>query len=145
QVDPRRARVRFSFRPLNPKGVYSRKAFGELPNPRRKAIRQAFLRYSQMTLIQFKSSNGVQLRTQNLSKKRYKRPEALSEDVKDQLWQHFRLSGRGPRLWLPPRLNLLRGHDRPRPRDQSEPLTLAIGARGPTCTPRNRSGIVDLW
>jgi hypothetical protein len=47
-----------------------------------------------MTLIQFKSSDGVQLRTQSLPKKRYKRPEALSEDVRDQLWQYFRLSGR---------------------------------------------------
>ena len=46
-----------------------------------------------MTLLQFKSSGGVQLRTQNLPK-RFKKPDALSEDVKDQLWQYFRLSGR---------------------------------------------------
>lgn len=92
-VDPRRDRVRFSFRYLNSRGNYSRKAFGKLPRNRRKAVCDTFLRYSRMTLLQFKSSDGVQLGSQNLPK-RYKRPEDLSEDVKDQLWQYFRLSGR---------------------------------------------------
>jgi hypothetical protein len=46
-----------------------------------------------MTLLHFKSANGVRLRSRKLPKK-FKPPDELSEDVKDQLWQYFRLSKR---------------------------------------------------
>ena len=39
----------------------------------------------------FRSSNAVKLRT---TTRKWKIPEDLSEDVKDQLWQYFRLSNK---------------------------------------------------
>jgi hypothetical protein len=89
-VDPKRDRVRFDLRHLRRTGDYSRKAFGKLPEKRRKLICCDLRGSSHMTLLQFRSSNGVRLQNRKLPG--FKPPEALSEDVKDQLWQYFRLS-----------------------------------------------------
>src|SRR5262249_11039728 len=80
------------FRHLRRKGSHSLKTFGELPESRRRAICADLRGCARMTLLQFKSSSGVRLRSRKLAK--FKAPEALSEDVKDQLWQYFRLSKR---------------------------------------------------
>jgi hypothetical protein len=43
-----------------------------------------------MTLLEFRSTGSVRLGSRKL--RGFKPPEELSEDVKDQLWQYFRLS-----------------------------------------------------
>jgi hypothetical protein len=91
-IDPTKDRVRFSFRHIRRKGDYSHKAFRKLPARRCRAICADFRRCARMTLVQFRSSNGVRLNKTKLPK--FKIPDALSEDVRDQLWQYFRLSGK---------------------------------------------------
>ena len=91
-VDPRRDRVRFDLRYLRRAGDYSRKSFGKLPEKERFALRCHFRNCSHMTLLQFRSSAGVRLGSRKL--RGFKPPEELSEDVKDQLWQYFRISKR---------------------------------------------------
>lgn len=91
-IDPTKDRVRFSFRHIRRKGDYSQKAFRKLPPKRCKAICSDFRQCARMTLVQFRSSNGIRLSKAKLTK--FKIPDALSEDVRDQLWQYFRLSGR---------------------------------------------------
>jgi hypothetical protein len=87
------ALIRFKFRRLLPKnGKGSRKAWRKQSATVRFDLLSKLRAYSRMTVKQFRSSAGVELRTRNY--RSLEPPPSLSPDVADQRWQYIKLSDR---------------------------------------------------
>jgi hypothetical protein len=84
-------RVRFSFRSTRRKGSFSLKTFKKCSLGDRKLNCATLREYARMSVLAFKSAAGPRLRKRKI---RLDPPDDLSEDVKDDMWHYFRVSGR---------------------------------------------------
>jgi hypothetical protein len=86
-------KIRFRFQKmLRSRGKGSRKDWHSRTEAERKTLLLKLREYGKLTVVQFRSSAGVEFRTRNY--RQLKPPSNISPDVADQKWQYFKLSGR---------------------------------------------------
>jgi len=89
--DPNIDRVRFWFKYLRDTGRGSRKQFSKLPNKEKSKILNKFRQYGRLSLNKFKQSDAVKLRKRKID---LRPPIGLSEDIRDQAYDYFRLGSK---------------------------------------------------